>query len=139
MLFRSILPTPRRHPLPPSSPKEISVIHYVDEALLRVYRRYGSRFTKPEAARDDAPGYTNIEQVITDLDPLLNVVWVSNTRKSIKSTLDASSIVEEKSVGSVARHTYGVDWTTYFELRNVNTAWSLRTQVACMLEANLDI
>lgn len=80
------LPTPRKHPLAQGSTKEIHLIHYLDDQLLRVFRRYEKRLPEEQrtapAAPDDAPGYENMDQVIADLDPLVDVVWVSHTRES---------------------------------------------------------
>jgi hypothetical protein len=80
----STLPTPRQHPLPQGSTKEINLIHYLDNQLLRVVRRYEKRLPeepKLGLAADDAPGYQNMEEVIADLDPLVDVVWISRTRE----------------------------------------------------------
>lgn len=83
--FSAVLPPPRNHPLAPGSTKEIKLIHYLDDQLLRVYRRYEKRLPQGQragVAQDDAPGYENMEEVIADLDPLVDVVWITHTRKS---------------------------------------------------------
>lgn len=83
LLGQSSLPTPRQHALRAGSEKEIALINYLDGKMLRMSRRYGKKFTEPEneSSRDDAPGYTNMDQVVADLDPLVDVAWVSGTRK----------------------------------------------------------
>jgi hypothetical protein len=76
----SVLPAPRRHPLRPGSEKEISLINYIDGKMLRISRRYGKKFTEPESSHDDAAGYMSMQEVVADIDPLVDVVWVSGTR-----------------------------------------------------------
>jgi hypothetical protein len=76
----SVLPAPRRHPLRPGSEKEISLINYIDGKMLRISRRYGKKFTEPESSHDDAPGYMSMQEIVADIDPLVDVVWVSGTR-----------------------------------------------------------
>lgn len=80
------LPTQRQNPLAQGSTKEINLIHYLDNQLLRVFRRYEKRLPEDQrtgVAHDDAPGYENMEEVIADLDPLVDVVWISHTRECI--------------------------------------------------------
>jgi hypothetical protein len=82
-----ILPTARKHPLAQGSPKEIKLIHYLDGQLSRAYRRYEKRLPEEQQsdttrqAQDDAPGYKNMDEVVADLDPLIDVVWISHTRE----------------------------------------------------------
>lgn len=84
----STLPVPRKHPLPSGSTKQIKLIHYLDGRLDHVYRRHEKRVIPGQEAsrnspeQDDAPGYKNMEEVVEDLSPLIDVVWVSRTRKS---------------------------------------------------------
>jgi hypothetical protein len=75
------LPTPRRHRLQAGSQKEIVLINYVDDKILRITRRYAKKFSNEAVDTDDAPGYTTYDQFVADADPLLDVVWVSGTRK----------------------------------------------------------
>lgn len=100
-----LLPTPRKHPLAQGSAKEINLIHYLDDQLLRVFRRYEKRLPEEQrtatAAPDDAPGYENMEQVIADLDPLVDVVWISHTRKSIR--LPACALSDESISPAIVR------------------------------------
>ena len=76
----SDLPSPRRYPLRPGSHKEISLINYVDAKVLRIQRRYGKKFGDMQQ-HDDASGYNDMHEVIQDIDPLIDIVWVSGTRK----------------------------------------------------------
>lgn len=76
------LPAPRSHPLKPGSPKESALINYLDDKILRITRRYAKKFSEEMASKDDAPGYTTYEEFVADADPLLDVAWISGTRKS---------------------------------------------------------
>ncbi|RMD42729.1 hypothetical protein DV735_g2455, partial [Chaetothyriales sp. CBS 134920] len=75
----TVLPPARRNPLQPGSQKEISLLFYLDNETRRIQRRYGKKFPAFEEADDDAPGYTSIDQVVEDIDPLLDLAWVSAT------------------------------------------------------------
>jgi len=78
----SALPAPRAHPLKPGSQKEIALINYVDDKILRINRRYAKKFTSSGENSDDLPGYTEYSQVVQDVSPIFDVVWISGTRKS---------------------------------------------------------
>lgn len=80
---RPSLPNARRHPLKPGSPKEIALINYLDDKILRITRRYGKKFAESDSITDDAPGYTSLDQAISDLDPLIDLAWASGTRESL--------------------------------------------------------
>jgi hypothetical protein len=90
-----LLPTARQHPLTQGSPKEIKLIHYLDGQLSRAYRRYEKRLPEEHQSdntrqtQDDAPGYESMDEVIADLDPLIDVVWISHTRECFQR-LDTS-------------------------------------------------
>ncbi|KIV86621.1 hypothetical protein PV11_02221 [Exophiala sideris] len=75
----SNLPTPRTHPLRPGSQKEIALINYLDDKILRITRRYAKKFSNEMVDKDDARGYTTYDEFVSDVDPLLDVVWVSGT------------------------------------------------------------
>lgn len=79
----AILPAARSHPLQPGSRKENTLINYIDEKILWITRRYAKKFTTEQSENDDAPGYTNFEQVVQDLDAVFEVVWISGTRKQV--------------------------------------------------------
>jgi hypothetical protein len=83
------LPTPRTHRLRPGSQKEIALINYLDDKILRITRRYAKKFSNSDETpeKDDTPGYTTYDEFIADLDPLVDVVWISGTRK-LYTTLD---------------------------------------------------
>lgn len=83
----SILPHPRSHPLKPGSSKESSLINYVDQKLLAISRRYELRSNpiadkQPTSIPEDK-GYKDFRAVATDLDTLVDVIWVSGSRSSL--------------------------------------------------------
>jgi hypothetical protein len=77
----STLPAPRVHRLRPGSQKEIALINYLDDKILRITRRYAKKFSNEGRDNDDTPGYTTYDEFATDVEPLVNVVWISSTRK----------------------------------------------------------
>lgn len=77
------LPVPRSHPLIPGSTKETALINYVDDRILNVTRRYAKSFAADARDRAKDAGYTNFDQVIRDIEPILDIVWISATRKYI--------------------------------------------------------
>ena len=80
----SILPRPRSTPLKPGSPKESSFIDYVDRKLLSISRRYEKRFNtdfEDQATSGlEGKGYERFGELASDLEGVLDVVWVSGTR-----------------------------------------------------------
>lgn len=74
-----VLPVPRSHPLPAGSSKQIALINYLDDRILHITSRYAKSFAASATDRDHNVGYTNLGQVITDVDAVLDVVWISNT------------------------------------------------------------
>lgn len=77
----STLPSPRAHRLRPGSQKEIALINYLDDRILRITRRYAKKFSNEGLEHDDTPGYTTYDEFVADADPLVDVVWISGTRK----------------------------------------------------------
>ena len=76
------LPTPRVRPLRAGSQKEVAFINYVDSKILHINRRYAKKFSSDRGEVDEeARGYDTFEDVVEDLDHVLDVVWVSGTRK----------------------------------------------------------
>ncbi|KAI9771179.1 MAG: hypothetical protein M1840_002530 [Geoglossum simile] len=90
------LPSPRSHPLRPGSAKETMFIQYVDRGISEVTRRYAKKFSEGFGGGDErdhttgAPsttisagptprGYESIGDVCTDLEKLVDVIWVSGT------------------------------------------------------------
>ncbi|KIW99788.1 uncharacterized protein Z518_10716 [Rhinocladiella mackenziei CBS 650.93] len=78
--FRNLsLPVPRSHRLRPGSQKEIALINYLDDRILRITRRYAKKFSNEVLDNDDSPGYTTYDEFVSDADPLVDVVWISGT------------------------------------------------------------
>ena len=46
--------------------------------MLLISRRYGKKGSEPGES-DDTPGYVNMDEVLRDVNPLIDVVWVSGT------------------------------------------------------------
>ena len=63
--------------------------------MLRIQRRYGKKFSKSESDSDDTPGYTSFEEVIQDVDAVMDVAWVSGTRKSYDEQTAPVSLLSE--------------------------------------------
>lgn len=81
---KEILPQPRSTPLKPGSAKESSFINYVDKKLLNISRRYEKRFNTTfeddSASGIEGRGYESYAELASDLEGLIDVVWVSSTR-----------------------------------------------------------
>jgi len=78
----SSLPRQRIHPLRPGSPKESAVINYVDSQILAINRRHAKKFSGSFASPDEADrGYENFREVAKDIEAIVDVLWVSATRK----------------------------------------------------------
>ncbi|KAH7112517.1 hypothetical protein B0J11DRAFT_186103 [Dendryphion nanum] len=77
----SPLPQPRRRPLRPGGPKESDLISYLDRALNDVQKSVENRMKKgqSEQRHPDVRGYTSFLEPATELDSLIDVVWVSGS------------------------------------------------------------
>jgi hypothetical protein len=80
----SMLPQPRRNPLRPGGPKESELIRYLDHGVNSIQKRVDNRVTnrKSKSAMDGQDGYSAFHEVAKDLDALVDVVWVSGSRKT---------------------------------------------------------
>lgn len=82
---RFVLLQPRSRPLRSGSSKESDFINHVEQKLLAISRRYENRFstTLSEEENPDVEGrgYKNIGEEIQDLNPVVDLVWISGTRK----------------------------------------------------------
>lgn len=91
----SLLPKTRSNPLKPGSAKESSFIDYVDRKLLGISRRYEKRFNAD--VEDDVTsgvegiGYESFGEVATELERVIDVVWVSGTRTRLPRPISAAS------------------------------------------------
>lgn len=72
------LPLSRTTPLKPGSKKETALINYLDDRILRISRRYGKKFSNSEN-EDDSKGYETFDEVVEDLDPVFDIIWISGT------------------------------------------------------------
>ncbi|RVX66296.1 hypothetical protein B0A52_09727 [Exophiala mesophila] len=94
------LPIPRVHPLRPGSAKEIALINYLDDKILRITRRYAKKFSNENQDMDNTPGYTTYDQFVSDVDPLVDIVWISGTL-SMTEKVRIKSLIEETRVAAV--------------------------------------
>lgn len=79
--FFTDLPHPRARALRPGSNKEDMVREYASAKLMQVARRYVKKFSDPEPG-DEATGYSCFADLCSDLDAVVNVLWLSGTRKN---------------------------------------------------------
>ncbi|KAF2259813.1 hypothetical protein CC78DRAFT_524298 [Lojkania enalia] len=76
----SPLPQPRKKPLKPGSSKESELIQYLDHGITSIKRRWAKRmFKDEEIGKDDVRGYHNFKEAATDIDSLIDVIWVSSS------------------------------------------------------------
>lgn len=77
------LPHPRGHALRPGSAKEGKVRAFFNDRMEHVNRRFVQRSgaTQKPFVTDDGTGYTSMAEVCKDLDEVVNIVWLSGTRK----------------------------------------------------------
>ena len=86
----SPLPHPRSTPLKSGGSKESTFIRYVDSGILKVRRRFAKHAeiqdknvtTGQAHDKGDVPGYTSFAEAAHDVDKLIDIIWVSGTRKS---------------------------------------------------------
>lgn len=86
----SALPKQRSHPLRPGSLKESTLINHLDKTLLSINRRHAKKFssryeggqTEVEAGEREGSerGYESFAEVVGDVEPVVDLVWVSGTR-----------------------------------------------------------
>lgn len=74
------LPPPRSSgPLKPGSRSESNLITYLDDQILQVSRKYAKKYHEG--------GYATIEAVVKDLERLVDILWISSTRLSLRPFL----------------------------------------------------
>jgi hypothetical protein len=74
------LPHPRGHALRPGSVKEDKVRHFVAARMSHISRRFAKK-SAIAAPEDDVVGYRSMSELCKDLDELINIIWLSGTRK----------------------------------------------------------
>jgi hypothetical protein len=84
------LPQPRKQPLKPGGPKETQLINYLDQNVLRnirykidnrTWRKTHVESTKQEEGMHRPEGYATFTQAATDLEGVVDVIWVSGSPK----------------------------------------------------------
>ncbi|RJE19697.1 hypothetical protein PHISCL_07972 [Aspergillus sclerotialis] len=80
----SHLPRQRSHPLRAGSMKETTLINHVDKTILAINRRHAKKFSSRYEAQDQDQqsserGYENFKEVVRDIEPVVDLVWVSGT------------------------------------------------------------
>ena len=77
------LPHPRGHALRAGSAKEGKVRSFYSERMEHINRQFLKRpiATKQPFLADDGTGYRSMAEVCKDLDEVVNIVWLSGTRK----------------------------------------------------------
>jgi hypothetical protein len=86
------LPHPRGRSLQPGSQKEAVVRRYVEDKMLHVSRRYVKKFSNAELD-DSLVGYRSFGEVCRDLDSIVNVLWLSGTRKLNRTLSDTYILI----------------------------------------------
>lgn len=74
------LPHPRGHALRPGSAKEDKVRHFVSERMMHISRRFIKKSGAAPPGGEELEGYKSIGELCTDLEGLINIVWLSGTR-----------------------------------------------------------
>lgn len=74
------LPHPRGKALRAGSAKEDMVRRYIESQLMHINRRYVKKFGLPEPG-DAVVGYKSMGELCRDVEGLVNVLWLSGTRK----------------------------------------------------------
>ena len=87
----SLLPRPRATALKAGSSKESATRNYIDGKLLEISGRYERRFETSETSHTQAgaAGYKSFADLARDLDTVIDIIWVSGTRKSDEIFLPA--------------------------------------------------
>lgn len=74
------LPHPRAHPLRSGSVKEDKIRRYVEDRVMYINRRYVKKFGLREPG-DEVVGYKSMSELCKDVEALINILWLSGTRK----------------------------------------------------------
>ena len=84
----SPLPQARSTALRPGSSKESTVRNYVESKLLEISGRFERRFQSDETSapandmQHEAAGYSSFAELAKELDGVVDIIWVSGSRKS---------------------------------------------------------
>lgn len=79
----STLPHAREHPLKSGGSKESSFIRFVDQGIQKIQRRFAKRGSDEadKEQKEDVKGYASFPEFAKDTEALIDLVWVSGTRK----------------------------------------------------------
>jgi hypothetical protein len=79
----AILPHSREHPLKSGGSKESSFIRFVDHGIQKIQRRFAKRGSEDadKDEREDAKGYTSLPEFEKDVETLIDLIWISGTRR----------------------------------------------------------
>ncbi len=84
------LPHPRAHALRPGSAKEDQLRNFVSTRMEHVTRRFlkkSGRASSPGPGDDgNLVGYASMTELCKDLDEVINIIWLSGTRRSFLHT-----------------------------------------------------
>jgi hypothetical protein len=78
--FLTALPHPRRQSIRPSTSKEFTVREYATSKLSLIARRFVKKFSGP-TPDSNIVGYNTFDEVCSDFDAMINILWLSGTRK----------------------------------------------------------
>jgi len=78
------LPHPRARPLKAGGPKESAFIRYVDDSILHIQRQFAKRDNEAALGPEDR-GYASFGEAAKDIERLLDIIWVSGTRRFYSS------------------------------------------------------
>lgn len=81
----STLPRQRTRPLKSGSMKETALINHIDKEILKVSRRHAKKFSSAIGKQDEPEdknerGYESFKEVVKDIEPIIDVIWISGTR-----------------------------------------------------------
>lgn len=74
------LPHPRARPLREGSAKEEKMRIYVENQLMYITRREVKKFQE-RMPGDDISGYKSVSELCKDVEALIDILWLSGTRK----------------------------------------------------------
>lgn len=115
------LPHPRAHPLRPGSAKEEKIRIYVENQLMCIARRFVKKFEEPRPD-DDVVGYKNVGELCKDIEALLDILWLSGTRKT--DLQDSQGHLEHPLINENATATLQIP--SLLNLANEFTEWVTR-------------
>lgn len=65
--------------------KETALINHIDKEILKVSRRHAKKFSSAIGKQDEPEdknerGYESFKEVVKDIEPIIDVIWISGTR-----------------------------------------------------------